>query len=234
MAAQEMMSALTSAASAGGEAALEQIVFLPVSKDQKVASPADSRLASLGEGANPIGAARAWVALLARPEHVARAARELASLGAGVSGFADELLAALTASRDPSIDAQLTRALGKSGATPRIASALRDAEPRVRSALAYGLGFAGAAAIDPVLALASDADESVRWRAMEALSRIGGEAVPALTVALTDAARTDFAIEALTRIGPDARAASDALRALAEHDAARRVAVTRALAVIGR
>jgi HEAT repeat protein len=69
--------------------------------------------------------------------------------------------------------------------------------------------------------MAPESTDDWRWKARRVLSRFGARAIPALVEALSageDPTIRRFAADALGRLGPEARGASEALRHAAWHD----------------
>ncbi len=133
------------------------------------------------------------------------------------------------------------RRIGKPAISSLI-NALRRTEPTVRSGAAKSLGLMGSVARRAAPALArslEDPVEGVQQEAMDALRRIGREAVSSLTKALGHRKRQDvriLAARALGRIGPEAvRGGLSALvRALNDPHKNVRIEACQALARIGK
>jgi HEAT repeat protein len=141
-----------------------------------------------------------------------------------------DLLADLR-SPDPAVADQAVRQFVMMGepAVPALIAAVKDPEPRVRTAAASALWGLGPKARTAVTALAetlADADDGVRLAAVMALEAVGPDAAPAVP-ALARAVRDRngnvrlWAAKALGRIGPPAREALPALAQAARIDSTR-------------
>jgi HEAT repeat protein/uncharacterized Zn finger protein (UPF0148 family) len=107
-----------------------------------------------------------------------------------------------------------------------LSEGLRSPEPRVRAAAArvvQQMGRAGRATRDDLLRALNDDSRWVRYSAIDALGRLGGEAGPAARrlaelTASPDALEQRHAIDALAHIGPAAADALPQLEAVASKD----------------
>jgi HEAT repeat protein/lysophospholipase L1-like esterase len=157
----------------------------------------------------------------ADPDQRAAAARALGLVGAAAAPAVPGLVAAL-GDRSPDVRAAAAWALGGTGGGASAVAALtrraRDDNPRVREGASWALGrMAGEArsAVPALVPLLNDADDSVRWRAADALAAIGPspDALPALLPILSDpqAPGRGAAAEILGRMGAAAEPAVMAL-----------------------
>jgi HEAT repeat protein len=98
-----------------------------------------------------------------------------------------------------------------------IAAAIRSEDPQLSRTAARALAEidGSSASLTPAIKAALDEmDPTVIEHIMEALSDVGGEAVPVLTAALDDEKARGAAVRALGRIGPPAKAAASGLTAI--------------------
>ncbi len=98
-----------------------------------------------------------------------------------------------------------------------IAEAIRSEDPQLSRTAARALSEldgSGTSLTPAIKAALDEMDPTVIEHVMEALAKVGPEAVPVLTVALTDAKTCAAAVRALGQIGPAAKAAAPGLTAL--------------------